>query len=440
MSAAFSSRSSRFGRESAMQGPVPGDYNPDEYNSMAASARTRTTPRGGAFGGSGSRQLPWQKLPDDVPRGTSPSSFRSARSSTPRSEEVSKLPSTFGSANKGVPSAAFSGRGDRFATKKMATPGPGEYTSGRVPLSPSKRMNRSSSFNSKSKRFASIYKEEGPGPGEFDAKPSAFAPSSHRQSASAGFGSRSARMSPFASSQCSEGAAPGPEYMPPSDFMSRNDTKASTSAAFSSRSKRFGKTHDQGTSDPGSYDSGFFHSMARNIGKSFNKASTNGMGGFGSSQRRPAQMPGGKGAHSESPGPAAYGTAASRGAFSMADSKPSAAFASKSEKHGYVRATAAPSGSNAYNPDDKESMVSKSFNRRSCSFGSRAHRELTRATSTTPGPGSYERAEHDPLRPTCLDQAKSANMAKGGWGATTAKRSVDPAAWQTAAQATARAM
>jgi len=452
MSAAFSSRSSRFNDRQAMMGPRPGDYNPEGQLSMAAEARRRSTPRNASFGGSSSRDLPWQKLPEDVPRGTSPSAYRGGRSATPRSEELASVPSTFGSTShsRGVPSAAFAGQGDRFAPSKVATPGPGAYTSGTIPLSPSKRVNRSASFNSKVRRFGKVEQADGPGPGQFQAKRSDFAPSERPASQGAsGFGSRSVRASPFAPKN-QDDVPPGPEYNLPGAFSDRGtQSKANGSAGFASRSSRFGRTYEQGANgaDPGQYDAMSFHSMASKAGKSFNQKSASGSSAFGTSARsRPEHaIPGGRGAYTESPGPAAYEHAANDAPFGQrkAEARPSAAFASKSKKDGYVRQTESPSGAAGYNPDERDSMAAnaaRSFNRKvgSASFGSRAAREVTRSESrsdgATPGPGAYENSEHDPTRPTCEAQARTSSRRKsGGWGASSAPRAVDPTDWQRAA-------
>jgi len=424
MSAAFASKSGRFSmrNEMGMMGPRPGDYNPDANDSMAAEARKRATPRGASFGGSGSRDLPWQKLPEDVPRGASPSA---RRSSTPRSEELARVPSTFGSSTSARPSSAFSGGGDRFASNKMATPGPGAYSE-RVPLSPSKRVNRSASFNSKSKRFGKMEQSEGPGPGAFEALPSSFASASQRRSgASGGFGSKSARASPFEPKSQGEEGNPGYQYNLPGAFSSRGtESKASGNSSFASKSSRFGRAAEGQGADVGSYDSASFHSMARSAGKSFNKKSENGANGFGTSARRPEQMPGGRGAYADSPGPAAYAEIAAPFGKKV-DARPSSAFASKSKKEGYVRQTDSPTGADVYHADSHDSMAAssnRSFNRKlgSASFGARATREMYKGETPTPGPGAYA-------------SEASGRRTSGGWAAQTTPRASDPTGWARAA-------
>jgi hypothetical protein len=438
MASAFKSRSSRFIKIEGMLGPRPGDYNPDANTGMAAEAAKRATPRGASFGGGSSRNLPWQQahaprnLPEDVPRGGAKGS------STPRSEELSSVPSTFASTGT-RPSSAFSSKSGRFAASKMSTPGPGAYEGEPKPLSPSKRVNGCSSvFSSKAKRFGKVECEAGPGPGDFAAKPGAFASASQRPQRSASFGSRSARASPFAPKEDLTGPC---DYNLPGAFSARSDTKANGSSAFASRSGRFARTAEQGAqgADPGAYESGF-HTMAHQAGKSFNKQSEKGKGGFGTSMARPAVFPGVQASDKEAtPGPCAYDSERNTGAFGAKkeNTRPSSAFASKSKKECYVRVSDAPAGQAQYNPDQHDSMAAianRSFNRKlkSSSFGTRAQRELHRKEEAmTPGPGAYANAGHDPLRPTVEAQAnQSARRKSGGWATSTTPRAVDPSSWQ----------
>lgn len=180
--------------------------------------------------------------------------------------------------------------------------------------------------------------------------------------------------------------------------------------------------------------------MAHQAGKSFNKQSEKGKGGFGTSMARPAVFPGVQASDKEAtPGPCAYDSERNTGAFGAKkeNTRPSSAFASKSKKECYVRVSDAPAGQAQYNPDQHDSMAAmanRSFNRKlkSSSFGTRAQRELHRKEEAmTPGPGAYANAGHDPLRPTVEAQAnQSARRKSGGWATSTTPRAVDPSSWQ----------
>jgi len=280
-----------------MQGPVPRDYMQNYFDMGPAAARAGASRRG-SFGGSASREMPWHKSSTEAPGAAT-----SASNEAP-------VPSSFNSSSHlSVPSAAFKGSGDRFYKSNQSTPGPGSY-SARTPLSPSNRMNRSSSFGSKTRRFA-MKQQDGPGPGEFEAKPSAFASASQRRSSSSGFGSRSARASQFDVAH-KEDMPPAPGAYDQSStgaFSARGQRSASPSAGFRSNSSRFGRTYDLGQNGaaPGSYDSQSYHSMAHNAGRSFNKASSNGTSGFGTSLGRQPVVK-----VTEGPGPAAYDASGER--------------------------------------------------------------------------------------------------------------------------------
>ena len=306
-----------------------------------------------------------------------------------------------------------------MTSKETTTPGPGSYT--RTPLSPAKRLNRSASFGSKTKRFNTV-EQEGPAPGQFDAKPGAFAAASQRpRQNSSGFGSRSARNAFPVSKE--DQPAPGAYDQRNTGAFAAAGHRNTPSAGFASKSSRFHKGAELGQAgaEPGTYDSSSFHSMAANAGKSFNKASANGAGGFGTSQRRPEMHR----PKEETPGPAAYEQPSAR---SRADARPSSAFASRSKKDGlHFRPTEGPTGPLEYNYDSNSmaAMASKSFNKKVASGQcvSRAERDVTRATareSHVPGPGAYDKP-HDPNRPSFEPSAGSRGQ-KSSWAASTAAR------------------
>merc|ERR1719262_1103540 len=87
-----------------------------------------------------------------------------------------------------------------------------------------------------------------------------------------------------------------------------------------------------------------YGSMAASAGKAFNKNSTRGGGGFGTSTRRP-EVPGAAGTprREETPGPGAYDDAERRKAATPRAASPSAAFASRSGQHdSHVRRSESP--------------------------------------------------------------------------------------------------
>ena len=422
MSAAFASRSSRFDSRSAQQGPNPGAYDTHNYNTMAGnSARGSRRQSVGSFGGAAGRDLPWQRSDqdtqsiDDVPV---PSTFGGA-------------PSARGRAN--APSAAFAGASSRFAPSKAATPGPGEYGTPRTPLTPnSNRLNRSSSFGGKTKRFGAFKQEDTPGPGEFAPRPGAFAAAGSKsaRAPNSGFGGRAARESPFAATA---DAAP-----PPGAYDAHASTGAfgassarrnsQSSASFASRSSRFDRpgSAQDGAPDPTAYDPASYGSMASAAGKSFNRKSSNGAGGFGTSARRAEVVPVGDAA--DTPGPGQYADARSSTPGGRRAARPSAAFASTSKNVGsYIRKTDAPDGPSSYDAHaatGMAAMAARSFNKNvgTGRFGPRAARPLGDETSSsreTPGPGSYGAEES--RRPS------SARVKPSGSFASTSLR--DTSAW-----------
>uniref|UniRef100_A0A7S2NC10 Uncharacterized protein n=1 Tax=Haptolina brevifila TaxID=156173 RepID=A0A7S2NC10_9EUKA len=426
--AAFKSNSSRFsGPRGAMQGPVPRDYMQNYFDMGPAAARAGASRRG-SFGGSASREMPWHKSSTEAPGAAT-----SASNEAP-------VPSSFNSSSHlSVPSAAFKGSGDRFYKSNQSTPGPGSY-SARTPLSPSNRMNRSSSFGSKTRRFA-MKQQDGPGPGEFEAKPSAFASASQQRSrpGSSGFGSRSARASPFDVSR-KEDTAPAPgayDTAASGAFTARgtNGRSASPSGAFRSGSSRFGRTYDKGQSgaDPGAYDPSEYQSMARNAGRSFNKASSNGASGFGTSLRRQEVVK-----VTEGPGPAAYNSegATARGGSPRRGGGASSAFASRTKGgEAHIRKSEGPNGASDFDPHAMTGMAAssrKSFNAFSSSgrgLGPRAEREVVRQPrmGSMPGPGAY-----GVTGPSCERQAISSRAKPSLWASSTSGR--DPTTWHERAK------
>ena len=405
-SASFSSRSSRFNQPMVANAPDPGAYEAYDYNTMGSGASSAGRRQSmGAFGGRSSREMPWLNEQMNAPSGGD----APVRSSfTPRSAS---------------PSAAFRGSDNRFANPKDATPGPGAYTQ-RTPLSPStNRLNRSSSFGGRAKRFGMLKEDATPAPGAFEAKPGAFASASKKSNN--GFDSRSTRGSPFAGS-AEANAAPAPgSYGTHADTgafpRASSPRKAPGSAAFASRSSRFdrnGSATGNAGPDPTAYDSHTIGTMASSAGKTFNKASNRGGGGFGSSARRPefGQSAFGTGGGPEvTPGPGAY-TESPRRSESPARARPSAAFASKTQgtHDSYLRKTDSPATTHydAYKNDGIGSNATKSFNKKNFGTMGRAARPLESAGrhDDTPAPGSY--AAQDPTRPTCTAAAHSARHSR----------------------------
>ena len=424
--AAFSSRSSRFnGSSGAMLGPVPGAYEVNYHDMATQAVRAGGTPRRASWGGTQSRDMPWQK-----------NSERQAERVESDSENK-PVRSTFGSsAQASVPSAAFSGSGDRFYKPSQGTPGPGAYSE-RVPLSPSNRMNRSSSFGSKTKRFVAP-KSDTPAPGQFDAKPSAFSSGSQRSRAgSSAFGSRSARGSPFEVKHTEDAPPPPGAYDHSSGAFAtpRAGRSASPSAGFRSGSSRFVKANEGEGAAPGTYEGHDYHAMARNAGKSFNKASANGTGGFGTSARRSEVAKAADG-----PGPAAYDASEAVGGR-KSEARPSSAFASKTKGgEAHIRRSESPGGASTYDPHKATGIAassSRTFNRLAGSGRGAVGRSErasngTSVASEAPGPGAYGIA--DPNRPSCERQASSSRGKASSWAVSSTTR--DPFTWHERAKPT----
>jgi hypothetical protein len=173
--------------------------------------------------------------------------------------------------------------------------------------------------------------------------------------------------------------------------------------------------------------------MAKEATKTFNKMSSKGGAGFGTSARRPEVD---QFAAKEGPAPGSYvheerfGQASDR----RAAARPSSAFASKSKGHeGHIRQTEAPGATDyadAYARQGMAAQATKSFNKmaRSSSFGSRAKRHLGESSQDTPGPGAYSNAK-DPLRPSCEATASSARGARSSSFASTSQARPSPATW-----------
>lgn len=430
-SASFSSRSGRFGRETYPQGPDPGQYESAfASDSMAAQARKSMSknPSAGAFGGRAARDMPWSDKNVESEGGVNEAPVRS----------------TFAAQRGSAPSAAFAGQSNRFAAVPggTVTPGPGEYKAQPSPLQSSNRINRSSSFGSRSKRFVGIKMEDTPAPGTFAPKAGAFDSASQKRRSSFGaFGGRSARESPFAAAGV-QNAAPAPGSYDASAstgaFTDRSSSRSKSSAAFASRSSRFGRDLASQASaavpDPTSYNPSAYTGMAREATKTFNKMAGKGGVGFGTSARRPEadQFKG-----HEGPAPGSY--VANEDKFGQASdrraaARPSSAFASKSKGHdGHIRQSDSPAATDyadAYANTGMAAQATKSFNRlaRSGSFGSRAKRQLGENAQNTPGPGSYSDAK-DPLRPSCETTATSARGARSSVFASTSQARPSPATW-----------
>lgn len=395
--------------------PDPGAYDTYERSTMAHAA-THQSPSHGSFGGRSARDLPWNR-----------GDFYGDAS-----ENCAPLRSSFGSASaRGAPSAAFAASAkDRFAAPKDSTPGPGAYAPGRAPLSPSNRLNRSSSFGGRTKRFGSFKDAETPPPGAFEAKPGAFdaAARKPRSTNSSGFGSRSQRRSPFGGPTSDATAAPAPgqydAYSTTGAFRAASPTPTrpgSGSAAFASRSSRFdrpGSAQVAEGPDPTAYNTATYGSMA-SAAKTFNRTAKSGGGSFGTSTRRPEHAAGTP--RELTPGPGQYDENRSNsvgGRRGGSPARPSSAFASKTPMHdSYVRkmADVAPSG-NEYEPhrDGIATTATKSFNKHAGTgkFGPRATRPLdsTRHADGSPAPGSYSGA--DPTRPSMHAAANSARDSK----------------------------
>jgi len=428
--ASFASRSGRFGREFYPQGPDPGQYESAfQADTMAAQAKKSMSknPSAGAFGGRSARDMPWSE--------------KNAQSGEGGANDA-PVRSTFAASRGSAPSAAFAGQSNRFAAVPggTVTPGPGEYKAAPSPLQSSNRINRSSSFGSRSKRFTGIKMEDTPAPGTFAPKAGAFDSASQKRRSSFGaFGGRSVRESPFAAAGGGQNDAPAPGAYDASTtgaFTDRSSGRSKSSAAFASRSSRFGRDlaaqAAAGVPDPGQYNPDTHSGMAREANKTFNKMSSKGGAGFGTSARRPEVD---QFAAKEGPAPGSYASDERFGQASdrRSAARPSSAFASKSKGHdGHIRQHEAPAATtyDAHAHTGMAAQATKSFNRlaRSGSFGPRAKRQLGEGAHDTPGPGSYSDAK-DPLRPSFEVTASSARGSRSSSFASTSQARPSPATW-----------
>ena len=408
--------------------PDPGHYDSYSHDTMAANAAVRRQSMG-AFGGRSARSMPWQQEEDYAAGG----------------QNEAPVPSTFSTPRSASPSAAFATSSkSRFADAKDCTPGPGAYHGNgqRSPLGASNRLNRSSSFGGRAKRFGLLKEDETPAPGAFEAKPGAFSAVAKRPSSPrAGFGSRSSRGSPFGRAADTElGPAPGAydSHAAEGAFARASSPRrnGAGSAAFASRSSRFGRGASGDASagpDPTAYNGSAYGTMAHKSGKTFNKRDSHGGGGFGTSAARPDWH--GKEA---TPGPGAYAREEGSARGRASSPRPSSAFASRTGQHeAYHRKTDSPATTayDAHRGSGIAADAAKSFNRlagsaRGAGFGARAARPLERVGHDvlgTPAPGAY--TTQDPARPTTAQLAAPNARSRAAPTAFSSTETRDTARW-----------
>merc|ERR1719473_951677 len=153
-------------------------------------------------------------------------------------------------------------------------------------------------------------------------------------------------------------------------FTDRSSARSKSSASFASRSSRFGRDAAAQASasvpDPTAYNPDTHSGMAKSATKTFNKMSSKGGAGFGTSARRPEVD---QFAAKEGPAPGSYvheerfGLASDR----RAAARPSSAFASKSKGHdGHIRQNDAPGATDYADAHARTGMAAqatKSFNK-----------------------------------------------------------------------------
>jgi len=252
-----------------------------------------------------------------------------------------------------------------------------------------------------------------------DAREGAFTKSrSASTAANTGFGGTAKRSTLDA--RASE--APDTYYVDKGAFASANEPSG-PSSGFASKSQQRSNVELAQTPGAGAYNSHAVGSLASAAGKSFNKSAAAGSGSFGTSVKR------GDGfmarTREDMPGPGAYDASSAP----RADHKPSAAFASKSEKLVELRKTDAPTSA-SYDPHGSDGIGNvKSFNVRAGTggggFGQRAVRQMHQ-TKSTPGAGEYDAI--DPAKQT-VDQLASSSRAKGVSGAFASTTLRDTTAW-----------
>ena len=372
-------------------------------------------------------------LGGSTPRETTPrhSSPRGRTSGIARSEETSKVFSSFGGTPSKSRAGTTMGGGSRFAPVKAATAaGPGDYYNP-PPLGAAKSSNFNKSSNGTmgtSKRFGPVkevvqsdYSSSRPGAFERSKSTSGARPNT-------GFGGTAARVTgPQVIEKSSTNLSYDGAYATTGAFA-KATRAGTTSAAFASKSVQRTTMAKEDGPAPGAYNAYGSGGSSSFSSKSFNKSMASGTGGFGTSVKRTMDM--GKPPPEDVPGPGEYAPDVSDA--TPRATKPSAAFASTTAKGIEPRNADAPSAFDydSHAHDGMADVATRSFNRHvgTGSFGSKAARPMHEAKKEyIPGAGEYD--VNYPHKATVEASAKATKGRVSGAFASTTLR--DTSNWAT---------
>jgi hypothetical protein len=390
-SSAFASSGPRlFEKNAAPEAPDAGSYDVSQHTMASQANRQKKAVGSFGTGRDTSGWLSGAAAQNSTPRNSSP---RGRTTGIARSDETSKVYSSFGGTPSKSRAASTMGGGARFAPTKTATAaGPGDYYT-----PPALGANKSSNFNKSSNGTMGTSKRFGPVKeavqGDYsDARPGAFERSKSTSGARAntGFGGTAARVTgPQVIEKSSTNLSYDGAYASTGAFAKATQA-GTTSAAFASKSVQRTTMSAKDGPAPGAYN---VHAAAESgfSSKSFNKSMASGTGGFGTSAKRTMDL--GKPAAEDVPGPGMYAPDISDGGGHATESRPSAAFASSTSKSVEVRNADAPScfDYESHAHDGMAAVATKSFNRHvgTGSFGSKAARPMHEKKEVLPGAGEY---------------------------------------------------
>ena len=362
-------------------------------------------------------------LGGSTPRETTPrhSSPRGRTSGIARSEETSKVFSSFGGTPSKSRAGTTMGGGSRFAPVKTATAaGPGDYYTP-PPLGAAKSSNFNKSSNGTmgtSKRFGpakevvqSDYSSSRPGAFERSKSTSGARPNT-------GFGGTAARVTgPQVIEKSSTNLSYDGAYTATGAFA-KATRAGTTSAAFASKSVQRTTMAKEDGPAPGAYNAYGSGGSSSFSSKSFNKSMASGSGGFGTSVKRTMDM--GKPPPEDVPGPGEYAPDVSDATPRAA--KPSAAFASTTAKCASLSHTSGPSADVDYDAHANDGMaasVIKTFNK-SASGGSMmgSSQRFVSKADVAPGPGEYRSTDG------AFSKSRTGARENVGFGGTAARVTV----------------
>ena len=413
-SSAFASSGPRlFEKNAAPEAPDAGSYDVSQHTMASQANRQKKAVGSFGTGRDTSGWLSGAAAQNSTPRNSSP---RGRTTGIARSDETSKVYSSFGGTPSKSRAASTMGGGARFAPTKTATAaGPGDYYT-----PPALGANKSSNFNKSSNGTMGTSKRFGPVKeavqGDYsDARPGAFERSKSTSGARAntGFGGTAARVTgPQVIEKSSTNLSYDGAYASTGAFAKATQA-GTTSAAFASKSVQRTTMAAKDGPAPGAYNA-YGSATSTFSSKSFNKSMASGTGGFGTSVRRTMDM--GKPPPEDVPGPGEYAPDISDSTPRAA--RPSAAFASTTSKMAPLRTTSGPSADADYgdarSADGLAARATKTFNKGPASVFMGNASRFTPAPDPAPGPGEYRSQD------SSFSKSKSGKQ-NAGFGGTAAR-------------------